>query len=254
MLSSVANALRVLEFLVDAGEAGISDVARGLGFTVGTTFRIVSTLVEAGYVVQNPENRRYRPGPKIPDLARRMRGSDDFVELAHSHLERLRDEADETVNLGVLRDGQVVYLDRAVTDQPLAVAVRVGSQVPAYCTSLGRAILARSGEATVADYLDRLPVLARGQVQPAPTVEQLLAVLDAAREQGYAEDRGDFAEGISCVAAPVLGADGYSVAAVSISGPSPRIEPCRTDLTALVVRAANELSELLRSVGGGVGL
>src|SRR5687767_7967147 len=110
MLSSVANALRVLEHLVESGEAGVSEVARTLRLTVGTAHRLIAALVEAGFAEQNPANRRYRPGPKIVALARKMNQGVDFITLAHSQLERLGAAAGETVNLGVLREEQVVYI------------------------------------------------------------------------------------------------------------------------------------------------
>lgn len=249
MLSSVTNALRVLEFLIEQDEAGVSETARALDLTAGSTHRMIATLVELGYVEQNSENRRYRPGPKIPDLARTIRGTGDFVELAHGYLTKLMEEAGETVNLGVLRDDQIVYIDRAVTDQPLAVAVSIGSRVPAYCTSLGRAILAFSEEQVVDDYLDRLPELAVGADQPRPSVEELQSILREARENGFAEDKGEFSPDIACVAAPIVDSQQCAAAAVSIAGPLSRIPKRRDELVPLVKVTAKELSGLLQTMG-----
>jgi IclR family transcriptional regulator, KDG regulon repressor len=249
MLNSVTNALRVNEFIVERGEAGISEIARALDLTVGTTYRLVATLAEAGYVEQNLTNRRYRPGPKIAELARQLRGTGDFLHLAHGRLVQLKTETNETVNLGVLREGSVVYIDRAVTDQPLAVAVQIGSRVPAYCTSLGRAMLAYSDDETVNAYLKQLPKFAKGQPQKPPATGELRTILESARSAGYAEDNGEFAPDIACFAAPILDSMGKAAAAVSVSGPRVRITERRKELVPSVLTTAGELSELLQSLG-----
>lgn len=254
MLSSVTNALRVLEFLVAKGEAGISETARALDLTVGTAHRLVATLVEKGYAEQNSSNRRYRPGPMIPDLARAMRGSSDFVGIAHTKLIELMAQAGDTVNLAVLRDHDVVYIDRAVTSQPLAVAVSIGSRVPAYCTSLGRVMLAYSSDEVIEDYLDRLPDLAAQAEQPAPGPDELREIIKSAREAGYAQDNGEFSPDIACVAAPILDSSGEPAAAVSVAGPQSRIVQRHGTLVPLVKTTAKELSELLEAMGDSVRL
>lgn len=254
MLSSVANALRVLEHLVQHGEAGVSEIARALDLTVGTAHRLVATLVETSYAEQNSSNRRYRPGPKIPELARKMRRGADFVTLAHRELMDLMTEAGDTVNLAVLRDREVVYIDRAVTDQPLAVTVNIGSRVPAYCTSLGRAILAFSDDEVIEDYLEHLPELAEEAEQPAPTVDELRDILKEARERGFAEDKGEFAPDIACVAAPILDSSQRATAAVSIAGPQTRITERRDELLPMVQRTTKELSGLLQTMGDSARL
>ncbi len=255
MLSSVANALRVLEFLVEKGEAGISEIARGLDFTVGTTYRLVATLAEADFVEQSAANRKYRPGSKIPELARRIgQAGGDFTSVAHNRLERLMEQSGQTVNLGVLRGDEVVYVDRAVTDQPMAVSVRIGSRVPAYCTSLGRALLAFSPEEVVEDYSGRLSELGADQPQPAPTAEGLRDILDAVRAEGVAYDDGEFADDIACIAAPILDSRGRVKAALSLSGLRSRVNERRDELAPMVRMAAKELSELLQAVGDDVNM
>lgn len=249
MLSSVANALRVLEFVSREREAGISQIARELELTVGTVYRLVATLVDAGYVEQNPANRRYRPGPKISELARVMRPDGDFVALAHPRLQWLMDQTGETTNVGVLRDGMVVYVDRVVTSGPLAVAVSIGSRVPAYCTSLGRAMLAFADAATVDGYLKALPRLSRADPQVPPSREQLTTILTKVRELGYAEDAGDYSPDIACLGAPILDSRGQAMAAVSLSGLRSRVTERKSDLLAPLQTAAKELSELLQTLG-----
>ena len=111
MLSSVANSLRVLVTLVNHGEIGVSDIGRELDLTGGTVFRLLSTLCEAGFAEQNLENRKYRPGPQVLELANTIRSRTSFIDVAHAELETLMNQSAETVNLGVLR-GDNDYLCR----------------------------------------------------------------------------------------------------------------------------------------------
>ncbi|MFT5223542.1 MAG: DNA-binding IclR family transcriptional regulator [Glaciecola sp.] len=251
MLSSVNNALRVLEFVVEEGGSGVSEVSRGLDLTIGTTYRLIATLVGSGYLEQNDDNRRYRPGQKIPQLARLMRADTTFVKAARPHLEALSEVAQETVNLAVLRKGDVVYIDRAVTNQPLAVTVRVGSHVPAYCTSLGRALLAFAPPEKLAAYIEHLQVHGSGHAQATPTSDELVVIVEHVRELGYAEEAGEFAPDIACIAAPVLDSRGHAAAAVSISMPASRFHARKDDLVTELKLAAMQLTDLLQFHGDG---
>jgi DNA-binding IclR family transcriptional regulator len=253
MLSSVANALRVLEHLVDAGEAGVSEVARSLRLTVGTAHRLIAALVEAGFAEQNPANRRYRPGPKIVSLARKMNSGVDFIALAHSQLERLGAAAGETVNLGVLRDEQVVYIDRVTTDQPLTVSVRIGSRVPAFNTGLGKVLLAFGPDERRKDYEKRLKKIAAAEGRTVDA-KRFASTLDTVKRKGYADDDGEFDPDIACVAAPITDPSGRAIAAVSVSGLRTRVRDRRDELTGMVRLAAKEISDLLATVGDEVTL
>lgn len=254
MLSSVANALRVLEHLVESGEAGVSEVARTLSLTVGTAHRLIAALVESGFAEQNPANRRYRPGPKIVSLARKMNQGVDVITLAHSQLERLGAAAGETVNLGVLRDESVVYIDRVTTDQPLTVSVRIGSRVPAFNTALGKVLLAFGPEERREDYERRLKKIAAAAGIKAPDAKKFGAQLDTTKRRGFAEDDGEFDPDIACVAAPIIDARGRAIAAVSISGLRTRVRDRKDELTGMVRLASKEISDLLATVGDEVSL
>ena len=249
MLNSVSNALKALEYLVEHGEVGVSELARALEVSPGGAHRLLSTLAEAHYADQNPDNRKYRAGARIPELANAMRDQVDFLELAHSHLERLMSRSEETVNLGVLRGDDVVYVDRVVSNQPLSVEVKIGSRVPVYCTALGKALLAYAFSEVQESYLNRLPEIAKASPHHIPTRKQLEQELTRAAARGHAEDIGEFSPDIACIAAPVLNSHQRAVAAVSVSGPASRIKAFREKLLPLVEIAGKELSLVLQELG-----
>jgi DNA-binding IclR family transcriptional regulator len=224
-------------------------MARALDLSPGGAYRLVSTLAAAGFAEQNPENRKYLPGTKILQLANSMRSRVEFLDLAHSHLDRLMHRAQETVNFGVLRGDDVVYVDRVLSNQTLGVEVKIGSQVPAYCTALGKVLLAHSDPETRDRYLARLPELTKGSRHHVPTRKQLERELSVAEARGYAEDKGEFSPDIACAAAPVLNSHGRAVAAVSVSGPATRFNSRRETLIPMVEIAGKELTILLQELG-----
>jgi len=249
VLNSVNNALRVLDYLVEHGEGGVSEMGRQLGLSPGTVYRLVSTLVQAGFADQNGETKKYVPGTKILELANAMRNRFDFLDLAHVHLGRLMDRAHETVNFGVIRGDDVVYVDRVLSRHPLAVEVKIGSHVPAFCTALGKVLLAFGDEAARESYLSRLPDLSADHHGEVPSSAEFRRELAEVVAKGHAEDLGEFSPDIMCVAAPVLNSKGRAVAAVSVSGPASRFSASRDTIVPLVEIAARELTLLVHELG-----
>jgi DNA-binding IclR family transcriptional regulator len=247
VLNSAANALRALEHLVECEEAGVSEIARHLGVTVGTGHRILVTLVETGFAEQNPDTRRYRPSGKVLSLAQKMRSGVDVRDRVHLHLVELMQEVRESVHLGVLDGGAVRYVDKVPSDQPFSVEFKVGSRLPAHCTALGRALLAFDDDADIAASL-KVDSLRTHDIA-APSRQKLTKALRIVRSDGVAEDGGEFLPDIRCVAAPIRGASGSVIAAIDIAAPRSRFERERVRLRGEVQRSADRISEQLRLLG-----
>jgi DNA-binding IclR family transcriptional regulator len=249
-LSSVSNSLAVLEYLIESGEAGVSDIARHVGVTVGTSHRLVATLVVTGWAEQNPENRKYRPSQKVVRLAHKMRKTISAREIAHEHLERLVRSIHETGNIAVLSDRRVLYVDKVTSDQPFGIEARVGSRLPAYCTALGKVLVAGLEPEGVEAYLVLLKELREQRVKPVPpSPTSFRTMVEKARKQGYALDNGEYLPDVYCVAAPIHGSTGHIVAAISVSAPKSRFEANRTALVRDVQEAADAISSRLQDLG-----
>src|SRR5262249_9436054 len=115
-LSSVANSLAVLEFLIESNEAGVSEIARHVDVTVGTSHRLVATLVATGWAEQNTANRKYRPSHKVVMLAQQIRKTLNTRDIAHRHLAELVEAVHETGNLAILLDSRILYVDKVTSD------------------------------------------------------------------------------------------------------------------------------------------
>jgi DNA-binding IclR family transcriptional regulator len=246
MLSSAANVMRVLEYLVDQGEAGVSDIGRHIGVTAGTAHRLVVTLVETGFAIQNPENRRYRPSAKVARLAHEVRTTTDVREVLHMHLESLAALVHETVNLGVIDGSMMLYVDKVMSDQLFGVEARVGARLPAHETALGNAVLAFSTPKVVTQTLRGLASTTGGE---QPDRADIQARLKEIASVGYAEDLGQVFSDVYCVAAPILAGDECAIGAISVSVPRSRFDAVRERLQKEVKLTARDASRDVTDLG-----
>src|SRR5919204_1255725 len=145
---------------------GTSELARALGLSRSTTHRYLTTLHGLDYLHQDADTRKYRLGPRVLDLGFSAINSMDVREIAAPYLRQLSDETGYTVNLAILDGTDVVYVERCRTSRTgqreIDLDLHVGSRLPAYCTSLGKAILAFRPEEERARVLARIDYAKRG--------------------------------------------------------------------------------------------
>jgi IclR family pca regulon transcriptional regulator len=215
-IQSVARALSILELFNDRRiELSTNEIAALTGLNRGTTYRFCRTLLSLGYL-EEIRVSVFRPGVRCISLAQAALGSREIVEVAMPYLERLRDRVQETVNMTILDGVDVVYLVRLLNSDLVTLRVGVGSRLPAYATSLGRAILAFLPELESSAILDRsdLHAITPWTLVSREAIENDLAVI---RRNGYAYNDQGVAPGVRGVAAPILHASGRPLASVNIS-------------------------------------
>ena len=144
---SLERGLAILSsFNSDRPLIGVSELSRDLELSRSTAHRYVATLAKLGYLQQDPDSKRYRLGPKVLDLGFSAINSMDLREISAPHLRQLSDETGYTVNLAILDGIDVVYIERCRTARPgqreIDLNLHVGARLPAYCTAMGKAILA----------------------------------------------------------------------------------------------------------------
>jgi DNA-binding IclR family transcriptional regulator len=249
MIQTVRNALRVLEEFRDEAELGVTELARRLGLHKNNVFRILATLEQQGYAEQVGENEAYRLGVRCLELGRAYGASRSLLRLARPVLEELVRGSGESAHLGELRDFEVVHLDGEQGTQIVQTGLRVGRTLPAYCTALGKVMLAGSGP-DEQERFDR-EVIGSGLAARTPRTltdrDKLLEHLHGVSAQGFAVDLEECERGLCCAAAPVFDATGRLVAAVSISGPAFRLpeEALQRMAVPAVQAAAQQLSRQL---------
>lgn len=243
----VDRALNVLRLLSDGEPRLLAQVSGGVGLHNTTTFRVLVTLIGRNFVERDERTGQYTLGLASLELARAYQDSYYLRRMALPTLQRLRDDTGETVHLAMLENMDVVYLDKQQSFQAVGImSSRVGARLPAYCTGLGKALLAFTQSAKVRSYLDRGP-FPRLTGMTMTDAADLLRELDRVRERGYAFDHGERESEVRCIAAPLFGRQGELLAAISVAGPANRMDPLEVNeqLIGQVVAAARSISATL---------
>ena len=244
-VQSVDRALALLERLASrGGSASLSDLARDLGLSKSTVHALLATMRAWGVVSQEADGL-YVLGIRLFEWGTAAVSRLDLRTAAGPVLERLMDQFQETVHL-VVGDGlDVVYIDKRESPRSMRIVSQVGRRLPAYCTAVGKAMLAFRPE----EELERLLEGATLQPWTPNTItdkEALKAHLAEVRRRGYALDNEEIIEGLRCVGAPIRDHSGQVVAALSVAGLSVRLGPERiAEVIPAVVEAAAEISHRL---------
>ena len=211
ILSAFASGRRLL---------GISELARELELTRSTVHRYVVTLAALGYLEQDVVTRRYRLGPRVLDLGFAAVNSMPLRELAAPQLQRLSDETGHTVNMAILDRTDILYLERCRSagrgQREIDLDLHVGSRLPAYCTSMGKVLLAFLPDDERAVVLERIEFSRRGP-NTVTSRAALLAELRRVRESGVAVNNEELAFGLRSIAAPVRDKSGEVAAAINLA-------------------------------------
>jgi IclR family pca regulon transcriptional regulator len=246
-IETVGRGLSVLEaFSRESPALSLTQIAGATGLSKSTAFRFAYTLEQLGYLTRDPETKRYRPGLKVLRLGFTALNSLEMAQIAQPYLKALSAQSERTTNMTV-RDGrEIVYVARNKTQQILSVDLRLGSRLPAYCTSMGKAQLADLSRQELRELLGEGPYEKRGP-NTITTLDALVAELEQVRRQGYAVNDEELAGGLRAVAAPVRGHTEQVVAAVNVSVPSVRVsrEELENRLAPLVVTTARQISVAL---------
>ena len=218
---SLERGLAILaEFRPATPELGISDLARSLGLSRSTSHRYVATLARLGYLQQNEDTRKYRLGPRVLDLGFAAINSMELRQISAPDLQKLADETGHTVNMAILDGTDIVYIERCRTSQPgqreIDLDLHVGSRLPAYCTSMGKVLLAYLPPGRQAEILDTIEFVDRGP-NAITTRAALAAELEQVRAIGVAVNNEELAYGLRSIAVPVWGQDGEAVAAINLA-------------------------------------
>ncbi len=245
-LQSLAKGLTVLQAMAEANQPmALSEIARAASTSNATATRICYTLSQMGFIDRDPQ-RRFFITPKILSLGHSAVCSLGWRNVAQHYLERLSAEIKETVNLSVLEGCELIYIARVNTGRILPFDLQLGSRLPVYCTSMGKALMAfsppeQAGE--VLDQIDFAPLTHR----TITNREQYQAELDRVRAQGYAVNDEELSVGLRSVAAPILDNHGWSLAAINIAVPTTRYsrERLEEELAPAVTRTAHEIMRAL---------
>lgn len=234
IVEAVVKALDVLEAFNDSEELQLSEVSKRVSLNKSRAFRLLYTLCERGYVERASDGHRYRLGLKLFEHASNLRR--DVKQVAQPYMRRLQQRFNETVNLAVLHNGEVLYIDLLESSRPFRMSAMVGSRMPIANTSLGKALMAYAAEHELDLVFDTLT---------PPELRKLRAEMEIVRRRGYATDQEENEPGVSCIGAAIVNEAGASVGALSVSGPSVRIQKQEREIGSTLAATCKEISRQL---------
>ncbi len=245
LVRAVDHALQLLSCYSEREEMGVTELSKNLGLHKNNVFRILATLEFRGYIEQNKKTEGYRLGPKIFELGLIFKYQMGLIKHAKPVMEEIVKRHNETTYLGVLRNIYAIYIDNVETNYTVRVVSRVGSQIPAYASAIGKVQLAH----LPSDDLDRLFRDRRLRSLTGNTItdkDVLMEELRKVAQEGYALDNEEFEEDVRCVASPIRDYTRWVVAGLSISGPAFRItDEVIPDLIETVKWGALQISKSL---------
>lgn len=226
---------------IEAGEtASVSALARKLGIPVATAHRQVTTLVAQGYLL--PSGAGHIAGPRLLGLVHRIDEKQILARVSAPILQRLAERLGSVAQLGTFENDMVTYRIKAGQGAG-DLFTKVGMQLEAYCSGIGKVLLAHLPADERQAYLAGgpfVPLTSRTIVEP----DLLARELENVAARGYAVDDGEVAEGLICMAVPIHARRGHTPAAISISRLDTEVaESDRTELLNVLRQAASEIEK-----------
>jgi DNA-binding IclR family transcriptional regulator len=245
-ISSLAKGIRILELLSDNDDLSVTQVAKLMNINRSSSHRFLSTLRELGYVDRDNQSRYFLTS-KVIELGTKVLDRFEIRKIAYPFLREVASKFNETINLGFFNGEEVLTIDKIDSTEILRMDAGIGGSEPAYCTSLGKAILAYLPENELEEYLKSIE-LTPNTPNTVTSKEKLKEELMLIREDGYAIDDEELSIGLRCIGAPVFNRSGKALYAISISGPSIRFGNKRLkEMQKELKRICKSLSEKLRS-------
>ncbi|HVL75450.1 MAG TPA: IclR family transcriptional regulator C-terminal domain-containing protein [Noviherbaspirillum sp.] len=244
-MTSLARGLAVIRTFSDQRRSlTIAQISHRTGISRAAVRRCLHTLRQLGYV--DADGNSFALKPKVLTLGYSYLSSTPLTVSALPTLNRISRTLSESCSLAVLDDNEVLYVARSATSRIMSVSLNTGSRLPAYCTSLGRTLLAGLDEHALDDYFSQVTLKAFTE-RTVVAQRRLREILDEVRRDGYALIDEELEVGLRSIAVPVRGASGGVVAALNVGAQAARISArqMRDEFLPVLREGARELAVLL---------
>ena len=221
-IQSVERALSILEiYKEERRELSLKEIAQEMGISKSTTFGLVNTLSNLGYLQQNRENAKYSLGFKILSLSNAVQKNNILVQIVRPYLQSLSDEFQETLHCAIEENGTVMYIDKIEAIRSVYIKSEIGTKNYLHCTAVGKCFLSHMPE-------DRVEKLLNGKLRKLTyntitSKTKLKKEIENVCKKGFALDNEETELGLICIAVPVFNDKKEVIVAVSLSGPSSRL-------------------------------
>ncbi|PLY04017.1 MAG: hypothetical protein C0622_03505 [Desulfuromonas sp.] len=220
-MASSIKMFRVLEYLCQEGPAKAATLSKALDLNKSSIHRFLNTLIEMKYVIQEADTGHYTASLKIYQMGAQVKNRYGLSRIAAPILRRLQVEVNDAVNLGVLQNNEMLTLERFTPDD-MSVKIEVKAKLPAYCTALGKILLAHLDEESFERYLaetDFQAYTSRTITNP----KKLRETIEQVRSEGIAIDDRELDENVRSIAMPVRNENGIVVAGMSVTASPTRL-------------------------------
>lgn len=242
-IQSVSRAIEILRCFDNNEELGVTEISKILGLHKSTAFGLISTLESYQLLEKNGDTGKYRLGIELFRLGTKVNSS--LRSVAIPYLETLLNKYEETVNLVVRDYNFVTYLEKIESPHSMRICTRVGQRLPLYSTAVGKVILASLSDEEIEEVIEASEIKKYTQ-NTICNKRELFEYIHRVRKNGYAEDFEELEEGLTCVAAPIINHTGKAIAAISVSGPTSRMnDEFRQRIIETLIEATKEISKKL---------
>lgn len=243
-VQALERGLRILDVLALEGRLPLAQIARTVELNLSTAHHLMKTLEGLGYVAHS-RDRSWQLSARVFQLAAAAWNADELASLGEATIAELAKKTGEATQLAVFDRRHVIVVSKFDRDGPERLFERLGAPRPAYCTALGRALLAYQHPSVTEAYLASAELKALTP-KTITSAARLREELRKVRRSGIAVDDEEFSQGIRCVAAPVFNFSNAVAAAVGMFGPAWRVSQQRVSAhSATVARFAQRLSREL---------
>ena len=237
---SLARGLSVILAFSSTGRAAtVAEISRVTGLSRAAVRRLLLTLERLGYV--RSEGRIFRLQPKTLALGQAYIASNPLIASAQELLDWVAGEVRESCSLAVLDEGYVTFIGRSSGRRLVSANLTVGARLPAYCTSLGRVLLAALPPDELDDYFRRTP-LERHTPKTEINEKKLRRILEEVRETGYSITDSELEVGLTSIAVPVEGSNGRAEAALGVAAIRYPLGELRRKVLPILQKASRQLS------------
>jgi DNA-binding IclR family transcriptional regulator len=246
MVPAVDRALAILEYLLSKNWAvSMSELSKNLKIPKATAFRIVKTLESRGYLFNPQQKGEYILGPSAISLGSSTPEKSEIKQIANPFMFELAEKTNQTVQLGVLLEYMVIYIDQIRTSRSLNVIVPTGTPFNVNLSAGGKVLVAYLPEQQQRDFLSHAELKSntpKSVVDKEKFYKDLLKIM----KQGYSIDDEEFARGIRCIAAPIFNHEGKNIASIGITGHTSIISDEKmVKFTDITIKSAEEISKAM---------
>ena len=252
-IASLAKGLEVLScFGAGTPSLSLKELCERMGWPKGSGFRYTFTLHELGYLDQDPVTKRYRPGVKVLGLGFDYLSSLDLTARAQAHIEELFLKTGCPTHMAVLDGPDIVYVARRSDRSLTTINLFVGARLPAYCTSMGRVLLAFRPVPEIRELLAGVNMV-KHTPNTIADIDGLEVAFKEIRSRGYCMTDQELEIGVRSVAAPVRDSSGEVIASVNVSTLAARVDLQELESKVLprLLEASAQISSALRFTGAG---